>query len=85
MDTTGTGPYVLPVLRAGWEGNLGYGTTFGALLRMGILVLLACIAKTIGRSCLFSTGCVPKVRAKHLYVGLIWSLPGLYFVSQVFC
>ena len=40
MDTIGTGLCVLSVLRAGWEGRLGYETTFGTLLRMGILVIL---------------------------------------------
>ncbi len=40
MDSTGTGPYVLSVLRAGWEGSLGYGMTFGTLLSMVVLVIL---------------------------------------------
>ena len=40
MDSTGTGPCVLPVLRAGWEGNMGYGMTFEALLSMVVLVIL---------------------------------------------
>ncbi len=61
MDTIGTGLYMLSVLRAGWEGNLGYGMTFGTLLRIVALILLTYIAKTIGRSCLFTTGCVPSI------------------------
>ena len=40
MDTTDTGLELLSVLRAGWEGNLGYGMTFGTLLRMVVLVIL---------------------------------------------
>ena len=46
MDTIGTGLYMLSVLRAGWEGNLGYGMTFGTLLRIVALILLTYIAKT---------------------------------------
>ena len=39
MDTTGTGLYMLSVFRTGWEGNLGYGMTFGALLRRAIFAI----------------------------------------------
>ena len=47
MDSTGTGPYVLSVLRAGWEGSMGYEMTFEALLSMVVLVTLRGLTGTL--------------------------------------
>ena len=50
MDSTGTGLELLSVLRAGWGGNLGYGMTFGTLLRMVVLGILLSLLSNAGRT-----------------------------------
>ena len=50
MDTTDTGLELLSVLRAGWEGNLGYGMTFGTLLSMVVLGILLSLLSNAGRT-----------------------------------
>ncbi len=66
MDRTGTGLELLSVFRTGWEGNLGYGLTFGALLRRVIFA----IANEWINLAILKTQARAKLRAKLPFTAL---------------